>query len=153
MKAETRDILIGIASIVFSVCAGIWTLFNYNVNQKKIELDAIFSINEKLEYIKLQKVLDVEKKASKGEGNESELIHKLLSEVRSRFHQIKKPFFMDDTNWNKNWINLYKHIEYAFKDGFDMRKDKIDDTWNKILESKNIRSLDIIVKQTEKTSN
>ena len=35
MKVETRDILIGIASIVFSVCAGIWTLFNYNVNQNK----------------------------------------------------------------------------------------------------------------------
>jgi hypothetical protein len=153
MKTETRDILIGIASIVFSVCAGIWTLFNYNVNQKKIELEAIFSINEKFEYIKLQKVLDIGKTGSRGIGIESKLIHELLSEVRYRFHQIKKPFFMDDTKWNNNWIDLYEHIEDAFKDGFDKRKDKIGNTWNKILESKNIRSLDIMVKQTEKTSN
>jgi hypothetical protein len=147
MKTETRDILIGIASIVFSVCAGIWTLFNYNVNQKKIELEAIFSINKKLEIVKLNKVLTIEKNESDGMRSESKLIHELWSEVRFRFHQIKKPPFMDNTDWNNNWINLYEYIKQAFEDDFDMYKDKIDDTWNEILRKKDIQSLDMIVKQ------
>ena len=149
MKANTRDLLIGFASIVFSVCAGIWTLFNYNVNRDKIDLEAVFSITEKLEFIKLKKMLkDMEKFSKKVEvdsgkvEDEIKLLHELLSEVRHRFHQIRRPYGTTRSQWNENWIEFYKLIQGAFKKGFADKEKKIDQAWNKILEEKEIDTID-----------
>jgi hypothetical protein len=144
MKPEIRDLLIGIASIVFSVCAGIWTLFNYNVNQNKIELEAIFSITEKLEDIKLKKASDI---GSVEVEDEEQLLQELLSDVRNQFHQIKRPLFIRNAQWNKKWIALYEHIDYAYRFKFEDREGEIDQAWNEILEMKRIRSLDTMLKQ------
>ena len=144
MKSGTRDLLIGIASIVFSVCAGIWTLFNYNVNQNKIELEAIFSITGKIEFIKLKKASDIG--LDKVE-NEEQLLQELLSEARYRFHQIKRPLLVGNTQWDNKWTSFYEHIDSAYSDGFKNYEDKIYNTWTEILEMKTVRSLDTMLKQ------
>lgn len=178
MKAHTRDLLIGIASIVFSVCAGSWTLFNYNVSQDKIQLEAIFTITEKFEWIKLKEleikkikrdkkerevinrkkevinnedevIAKLEEEIAKKEVEIKRLIYELLSEVRYRFTQIKKPYLMDETDWNESWINLYNRTEDALSGSFDMYKKLIDEAWNEILKSKNIQSIDKMAKERQ----
>ena len=149
MKANTRDLLIGIASIVFSVCAGGWTLWNYQMNRDKIDLESVFSITKKLEFIKLKRMLkDVENFLEKTEDDsekvedETKLLHELLSEVRHRFHQIKRPSGVSKSQWEKNWIHFYKSIQEAFKKGFAKEEEEIDKYWKKILEEKGIDTID-----------
>ena len=168
MKANIRDLLVGIASVVFSICAGIWTVFNYNVEQHKIELEGIFSITEKIELVKLKDfeikklnreisrlkstVTEIEefnrkkKEMSKKKGEIKSLIFDLLSEIRYRYSQIRKPLLMDKTTWNNNWVELYKYSEKAFFDSFRIWNKHIDKAWEKILKSKDIQIIDKIAK-------
>ena len=48
MKKELRDTIIAFSGILVSLSAGVWTLFNYNVNQENAELDTIYIISSEI---------------------------------------------------------------------------------------------------------
>jgi hypothetical protein len=154
MKPNVRDLTIGFASIVFSLCAGIWTVYNYNVNQKKIELEAIFSITEKIEFIKLKEYFRAKKIIQGSEKSDSvekdeirKLTHALLPEVRARFHQIKKPFCMKTTEWNEKWNDFDFKIKNSFLEGFEKGGECVDVAWKAILKDKKVKIIGEITEQ------
>ena len=66
MKANIQNLAIGFG-MVCSVCAAIWTYYNHNQTQAKIDLDAIFSINEKIELVKFKQVEILKLKRNKSD--------------------------------------------------------------------------------------
>ena len=152
MNAINRDLLIGIASIVFSICAGFWTLFNYYMSQEKSKLDAVISITEKIEWVKLKQleinkierdkngIDNIDEKRDKEEEKKRK-VYELLSEVRYRYTQIKRPFLTDKKNWQQSWSEFHDYIESAYTDSFKTYEDDIDDAWKKILKYSKIPTI------------
>jgi len=137
MTPQTRDTIIGIAGIVVSVCAGIWTFYNYNIEERKTEVNAIFEISKSLEGITL---------ANNAPGKDiedvSQRIFDLYIVVQHKYNQVKKPFFTDSDLWRDKWRAFYNSLKTAFTDGYEHAKEDINNNWKEILRMKRIEVLE-----------
>jgi hypothetical protein len=117
-------------------------------------LDAIFSINEKIELIKFKQVEILklkrnksdEKKCTEEEEKMKTLIYELIPEINFRYIQIKKPYFTFEKNWNEDWKSLIDFLYTALASDaiskpFRESMEEIDKVWDKILAEKNIQRL------------
>jgi hypothetical protein len=137
MSPQTRDTIIGIAGIIVSICAGIWTFHNYNIEVRKIEVNAIFEISKSLEGITLANNApdrDIEDVSSR--------IFDLYVVVQHKYNQIKKPFFTDHDLWRDEWQAFYKSLKIAYTDGYEHAKININTHWKEILRMKRIEVLE-----------
>ena len=136
MTTQTRNTIIGIAGIIISVCAGIWTFYNYNIEARKTEVNAIFEISKSLEGITL---------ANNAPGRDIEDVSRRIFDlyvvVQHKYNQIKKPVFTDSDLWRDKWQAFYKSIKTAYTDGYEHAKDDINNNWKEILRMKRIEVL------------
>jgi len=137
MTPQTRDTIIGIAGIVVSVCAGIWTFYNYNIEERKTEVNAIFEISKSLEGITL-----ASNAPDKDIEEVSRRIFDLYVVVQHKYNQIKKPLFTDSDLWRDKWQAFYKSLKTAYADGYEHAKENINNNWNEILRIKRIEVLE-----------
>ena len=137
MTPQTRDTIIGIAGIVVSVCAGIWTFYNYNIDERKTEVNAIFEISRSLEGITL-----ANNAPDKDIEDVSRRIFDLYVVVQHKYNQIKKPLFTDSDLWRDKWQAFYKSLKTAYTDGYEHAKENIDNNWKEILRMKRIEVLE-----------
>ena len=137
MSPQTRDTIIGIAGIVVSFCAGIWTFYNYNIEDRKKEINAIFEISKSLEGITLANNVP-----DKDIEDVSRRIFDLYVVVQHKYNQIKKPLFTDSDLWRDTWQAFYKSLKTAYADGYEHAKDDIDNYWKEILRMKKIEALE-----------
>jgi hypothetical protein len=137
MTPQTRDTIIGIAGIVVSVCAGIWTFYNYNIEERKTEVNAIFEISKSLEGITL-----ANNAPDKDIEEVSRRIFDLYVVVQHKYNQIKKPLFTDSDLWRDKWQAFYKSLKTAYADGYEHAKENINNNWNEILRIKRIEVLE-----------
>ena len=137
MSPQTRDTILGIAGIIVSLCAGIWTFYNYNIEARKMEVNAIFEISKSLEGITLANNApdrDLEDVSSR--------LFDLYVVVQHKYNQIKKPFFTDSDLWREKWQAFYMSLKTAYTDGYEHAKKDIDDNWKEILRMKRIEVLE-----------
>ena len=137
MTPQTRDTIIGIAGIVFSVCAGIWTFYNYNIEERRTEVNAIFEISKSLEGITL-----ANNAPDKDIEDVSQRIFDLYVVVQHKYNQVKKPFFTDSDLWRDKWRAFYNSLKTAYTDGFEHAKEDINNNWKEILRMKRIEVLE-----------
>jgi hypothetical protein len=137
MTSQTRNMIIGFAGIVFSVCAGIWTFYNYNIEERKTEVNAIFEISKSLEGISL-----ATNAPDKDIEDVSRRIFDLTVVVQHKYNQIKKPFFTDSDSWKNHWQAFYNSLKTAYTDGYEHAKENINKNWKEILRLKRIEVLE-----------
>ena len=137
MTSHTRNLIIGIAGIVVSICAGIWTFYNYNIEERKTEVNAIFEISKNLEGITL-----ANNTPDKDIEDVSRRIFNLYVVVQHKYNQIKKPFFTDSDLWRDKWQAFYKSLKTAYTDGYEHAKEDINKNWKYILRMKRIEVLE-----------
>ena len=133
---ETKDTLMGLSGIVFAICAGIWTLFNYDVSERKTEIEALLSISKQLVEINLE--------ASKpGESSKlTSMLREAFITSEFKFQQIKKPWYTSKEKWRMQWNTLYLGLKKASSDGWDSKlKSEINSSWREILRIKKIKRL------------
>jgi hypothetical protein len=137
MTSQTRNLIMGIAGIVVSVCAGIWTFYNYNIEERKTEVNAIFEISKRLEEITL-----ANNEPDKDIEDVSKKVFDLYVVVQHKYNQIKKPFFTDSDLWKDKWQAFYKSLKTAYTDGYEHAKENINNNWEAILRMKKIEVLE-----------
>lgn len=139
MKKELRDTIMAISGIIVSISAGVWTLFNYNINQEKSELDIIFTVSSELSSLRLNFSTDIESDDSK---KYKEILGKLRSDLPYRYIQISKPFFLKKLEWDNSWEKLIESLNDAFEEStHEPHLDDITSNWNRVLEMKGISNL------------
>lgn len=140
MKEGTRDLIVSFAGIIISICAGIWTIFNYNIEERKIDIKAVFEITQQLEEIKRVSAEIQYDKIKIGEK-----IYKLYSEIQLKYYQIKRPFFINQNDWRSEWQEFYQNVQNAYVHSLnDKIKQKINSNWENILQKKGITLLEDI---------
>ena len=137
MTPQTRDTIMGIAGVIVSVCAGIWTFHNYNIEVRKIEVNAIFEISKSLEGITL-----ANNAPNRDIEDVSRRIFDLYVVVQHKYNQVKKPFFADPDLWRAKWQAFYKSLKTAYTDGYEHTKKDINTHWKEILRMKKIEVLE-----------
>ena len=137
MTTQTRDTIIGIAGIVVSVCAGIWTFYNYNIEERKTEVNALFEISKSLEGITL-----ANNAPDKDLEDVSQRIFDLYVVVQHKYNQVKKPLFTDSDLWRDKWRAFYHSLKTAYTDGYEHAKEDINNNWEEILRMKRIEVLE-----------
>jgi hypothetical protein len=138
ISTNTRDTIVGISGIVFTLCAGVWTLLNYDVSTRKLEIEALMGITQQLSQIKL----DAEKPG--GDAELRRMLRKAYTVVEFKFQHIDKPWYVNDNLWMGSWNRLYKALKKASTDGWDdVLKLEIETAWNEILKIKKIRRLGV----------
>ena len=133
---EMKDTLIGLSGIVFAICAGIWTLFNYDASERKTEIEALLGISKQLVKIKLE--------ASKPDKSSelTSMLREAYITTEFKFQQIKKPWCTSEKKWMTQWDTLYLNLKKASSDGWDSKlKCRIDSSWREILRMKEIKRL------------
>ena len=137
MNSQTRDTILGIAGIVVSVCAGIFTFYNYNIETRKTEVNAVFEISRRLEGITLannapdRNIEDISKR-----------IFDLYVVVQHKYNQIKKPLFVDSDLWRAKWQAFHKSLGTAYTDGYEHAEKEVNKNWKEILRIKKIEVLE-----------
>jgi hypothetical protein len=137
MSPQTRDTILGIAGVIVSVCAGIWTFHNYNIEARKLEVNAVFEISKNLEGITL-----ANNAPDRDLEDVSRRIFDLYVVVQHKYNQIKKPFFADSDLWREKWQAFYNSLKTAYTDGYEHAKNDINDNWKEILRMKRIEVLE-----------
>ena len=137
MSPQMRNTIIGFAGIVMSVCAGIWTFYNYNIEERKTEINAIFEISKSLEGITL-----ANNAPDKNIEDVSKRVFDLYVVVQHKYNQIKKPLFADSDLWEDTWQAFYQSLKTAYSDGYEHAKENIESNWKEILRMKRIQVLE-----------
>ena len=137
MKPQTRDTIIGIAGIVVSVCAGIFTFYNYHTETRKTEINAVFEISKRLEGITL-----ANNAPDRNLEDISKRIFDLYVVVQHKYNQINKPLFSDSRSWRTKWQAFHKSLKTAYTDGYEHAEEEIHKNWSEILRMKKIDVLE-----------
>ena len=137
MNPQTRDTILGIAGIIVSVCAGIFTFYNYNNESRTTEVNAIFEISKSLEGITL-----ANNAPNRNVEDISKRIFDLYVVVQHKYNQIKKPFFADSDLWRDTWQAFHKSLRTAYTDGYEHAEEEIHRNWKEILHMKKIQVLE-----------
>lgn len=137
MTPQMRDMIMGITGIIVSVCAGVWTFYNYNIEERKTEVNAIFEISKSLEGITL-----ANNAPDKDIEDVSRRIFDLYVVVQQKYNQIRKPLFMNSDLWKDKWQAFHRSLKTAYTDGYEHAKENIDNNWKDILRMKRIEVLE-----------
>ena len=137
MNSQTRDTILGIAGIVVSVCAGIFTFYNYHIETRKTEINAIFEVSRRLEGITL-----ANNAPDRNLEDISKRIFDLYVVVQHKYNQIKKPLFTDSGLWKDKWKAFHKSLKTAYTDGYEHAEEEINKNWTDILRMKKIEVLE-----------
>ena len=139
MKKDLRDTIMAISGIIVSISAGVWTLFNYNINREKSELDIIFTVSSEISSLRLNFSTDIESDESK---KYKEILGKLRSDLPYRYIQISKPYFLKKQKWDNSWEQLIESLDDAFEEStYEPHLNDITSSWKKVLEMKGISNL------------
>ena len=137
MNSQTRDTILGIAGIVVSVCAGIFTFYNYNMETRKADINAIFEISKSLEGITL-----ANNEPNRDIEDVSKRIFDLYVVVQQKYNQIRKPLFTDPDLWRDKWIAFHKSLRTAYTDGYEHAEEAVHKNWKEILRIKKVQILE-----------
>lgn len=132
MKKELRDTIMAISGIIISITAGVWTLFNYNVNQEKKEIDIIATVSSEISSLNLHFSKNIESEDNK---KYKETLRKLRSDLPYLYIHISKPFFKKKSEWDEPWEQLIESLDKAFEES--THKDhlaNITSNWEKVVE-------------------
>ena len=134
MRKELRDTIMAISGIIVSISAGAWTLFNYNVNQEKKEIDIIATVSSEISSLKLNFSAEID---SDGNKKYKEILRKLRSDLPYLYIHISKPFFEKKSEWDNSWGQLIKSLDDAFEEStYEPHLDDITSKWDKVVKMK-----------------